>query len=170
MSDMTDTEKKIYVFFRKMSLLEIITIVNCKGSRQTKSTREDDSKRITGVLLDNAYLTELEKYNFLCPETWQAPQFKKFELIKNQPPGKFIEKPDGCLEFKESPSPQNWTDFLKLFKQIRNNLFHGAKFFKKEPYAQLKLSDRDTELIDAGIAFIKFLEDEGIIPEKLELG
>jgi|GEM_PF-2800359 len=169
MPDEKRFEKILLKYFLQMSLLEIITIIHFPESRNNRC------KKIQGVYYATAYAKKLEdlpKNPFKDPSLWNTDPYCKFKILREKPPGIFQQDPDTKkLEFIEQSPANNWDDFLKKsFAQVRHNLFHGAKFFKKDAYNHLNLEDRDKELINAALSFIEFLVDSSIIPETLSLG
>jgi hypothetical protein len=137
-------------FSKRISLLEVATLKIYPESRLSRDGR------IHQVQYKTAYAKKLEDwFPFNCIKWDQAP-FLNFRVLKEFPPKFLIEK-DNELCFDENfPTVNNWEDFIDSFRQLRNNLVHGAKFLH-----EMKLEDRDKVLITAGLTFIKFLEGEG---------
>lgn len=147
-----------YDFFEKMTLLEIVTL------RDNPETWPENNRYINKAQLKIAYKDNLEEKKHFAEIDWDEEPYSKFRILKEKPPGKFHVK-DNKLSFnKEAITVDDWESFIDSFRQVRNNLFHGAKLFKES--GQLELEDRDDELINASLEFISFLEEKELI-EKL---
>jgi hypothetical protein len=139
-------------FSKNLALLEIATLIKYPCSR------DKNGKKITGVLYKNAFEKVLEEKDPFETINWQDTPYSSFSILKYNPPKQLIER-YGELEFNNSVLPiTTWDEFIDSFRQIRNNLVHGAKFLHG-----MNLEERDNELISAGLAFISFLESKNII-------
>lgn len=142
---------------RKLGLLEIATVKSYPDSAKLERNSDD----ITGVFYKNAFSAQLEKVHPFGGINWSDSPFSDFSILKENPPKKLRMVTD---QNKKSPkfvdiSPVNsWDTFIDSFRQLRNNLAHGAKFLDS-----MGLDKRDNELIAAGLSFINFLESESII-------
>jgi len=142
---------------KKMAMLEIVTLDRCPACR--KSIQRG---YIAGIDYAKVpYVSVLETrypYNSI---DWNADKFKKFRVLHDNPPKRLYEDGQRQLKFVNVLIPQNWSELFNSFRQLRNNLMHGAKFFHGN---SMELQDRDGELIKAGLAFISFLETEFGLP------
>ena len=72
-----------------------------------------------------------------------------WDSLTSRPPRKQVIR-NGLLSWGQSERPRNWSDerwALLLTRRVRNNLFHGAKFFLGGSEGYL----RDRELVQAAI-------------------
>ncbi len=140
---------------KKLGLLEIATVTTYPDSAQLCRTD------ITGVLYKKAFSSKLEGTHPFLGIDWNNSPFSTFRVLKEKPPKKLRmvtnqgkKKP----EFVDIGTVNSWDTFIDSFRQLRNNLVHGAKFVHS-----MGLDSRDDALIAAGLSFIKFLETKNII-------
>lgn len=133
---------------RNLVLLEIYTLKKYPESRTPRN------RKIEGVLYKNTYVAQLDAKHPFDDIDWDKPPFKNFLILKTSPPKPLVEK-NNNLEFGEAQKVRDWGSFIDSFRQLRNNITHGAKLF-----FSMQLEPRDDELISAGLAFINFLNDE----------
>jgi len=132
---------------KKLGLLEIYTL------RKYPESRHPRNKKIKRVHYKVAYSQELEENHPFRKINWDDQPFRNFSILQKSPPQPLIEVGD-VLDFGNAEEVENWDSFIDSFRQLRNNITHGAKFF-----GSLQLEQRDEELIKAGLAFIDFLDD-----------
>lgn len=133
---------------KKLGLLEIYTLQKYPESRHPRNSK------IERVHYKIAYSKQLEKKHPFNQIDWDNPHFENFSILKESPPQPLIED-GGVLDFGSAETVADWDSFIDSFRQLRNNITHGAKFFDS-----LQLEPRDKELINAGLAFIDFLDGE----------
>ncbi|TVQ83328.1 MAG: hypothetical protein EA357_06660 [Micavibrio sp.] len=138
---------------KKLALLEIATLLKYKESRPS------EGKYVNSVGYKDAYRDTLQDKVPYSDIDWDEEPYRNFKLLAEKPP-KRLKIKDGHPKFVPISKVTCWSAFIDSFRQLRNNLVHGAKFLK-ETYPELE--DRDEELINAGLAFISFLEDKGLI-------
>ena len=149
------SDEKYLEFYKKYSLLEINTLMTYPESRRVRN-----GKVITDVWLQRAYGDRLEGKAPFTDIDWSKEPFSRFDILKDDPARRLITGDDGVLIFEDDGAPINdWKSFIIGFKQVRNNLTHGSKFYKENGH-DLGLDDRDDVLIEAAVAFIDYLGRE----------
>ncbi len=146
-------------FYKKYSILEIYTLVHHPSSR-----RKNREGGIAGVQFQNAYVDKLQREYPFCKDMWDKDIFSKFKILYDDPPKQLTEQEDGSLKFKEKIVVEDWDTFIDSFRQVRNNISHGAKYLNG--FQELGLDERGGELVEAALSFIEFLEKKII---KVEL-
>ncbi len=71
-------------------------------------------------------------------------------ILFREPARTLIKTADGGCEFRDALIPETAVDVLLQVRTIRNNLFHGSKVY---------FTDRDRELVSAGIRVIRLMLD-----------
>lgn len=145
----------IFAFLQKIALLEIATLRDNPECRPAQG-------HVYQASFKNAYEKKLEESFKFKTIDWTEKPFSSFKILKENPPGK-LHVENGHLLFKKDWIVVNdWSSFIDSFRQVRNNVFHGAKMFKS---GNLALEDRDYELVSAALAFISLLEQKGLVCE-----
>lgn len=149
-------------FYKKIGLFEIATIKKYPDARSF----ERKTSYIAGASFRDAYADQLEQRHPFSQIEWGGDSFANFKLLKERPPLRLRSGDDGAIYFdKDAPIVvSDWGTFIDSFRQVRNNLVHGAKFFK-DGGPGLRLDNRDHDLVSAALAFIGFLEAEGLIKD-----
>jgi hypothetical protein len=119
----------------------------------------DEGKPIISIQYKDAYEDSLERGDPFREIDWESKPFSEFRILKDEPPKK-LRVCNGKPVFRHIYGEPSGGTFIDGFRQLRNNLVHGAKFLKG---TQLDLDDRDRKLICAEIAFITFLEKRKLI-------
>ena len=133
---------------KKLGLLEIYTLEKYPESRHLRNGK------VERVHYRNAYKDQLEQKHPFNQIDWDNAPFNNFSTLMKSPPKPLIEE-DDVLKFGNAETVADWGSFIDSFRQLRNNITHGAKFFDS-----LHLERRDEELIKAGLTFIDFLDEE----------
>ena len=105
----------------------------------------------------DAFSENLEvKYPFSKID-WDIEPFSKFRILVDAPPKPLKKNDKNQFEFADAISVSSWDELIDSYRQLRNNITHGAKFLT------MQLGNRDIKLSNAGIEFIKFLNNEKLI-------
>lgn len=151
-------DNNYYEFFKKITLLEIVTLRDIPQSRD----KFPNGNLIRGVHYKSAYEGALQSKFPFDKIDWAKPPFDSFSVLKLAPPKSLMED-QGRIKFSDQAAPVlDWDTFIDSFKKVRNNICHGAKLFKD---GDLRLDDRDGSLILAALAFIQFLQNEGLVKD-----